>query len=102
VIVTGIISTIGMLPAGALLMRPRGLARALWYGGLYAALLVSILWLVVVGLQRWYGAGSVGPFIFYVGLSSLMLGFAGTLILAAVAARLRGYRLVWGRGADVQ
>jgi hypothetical protein len=90
------ISTIAMLPAGPLLMRPRLLQRALFYGGLYAALLVSILW-GAVGVLYLYASAYLAPFFLYVWLSALMLAFAATLILAAVAARAHGYRLVWGR-----
>lgn len=90
------ISTIAMLPAGVLLMRRRPLKRALVYSGLYAALLVGTLW-VVVAILRWRAPSVLAPWFVYVGLSSLMLSFASTLVLAAVAARAKGYQLVWGR-----
>jgi len=95
--VAGGISTIAMLPAGAILLRPRQLTRALVYAGLYAAIPISILWLAVA-IARWYGTVVLPPYQIFVCLSALMLSFAGTLVLAAVAVREQGYWLAWGRG----
>jgi hypothetical protein len=94
--VTAVISTFSMLPAGALLMRPRLLNRALLYGCVYAGLFISLVW-IVAGILWVEAPQYLVPSVAYVWLSSLMLGFAGTLTLAAVAARAHGYRLVWGR-----
>ena len=90
------VSTIAVLPAGAMLLRTRRFHRGLVFAGLYAAFFVGILWLVVFTARR-LGL-SVAPLAIVVGISSLIFSFAGTVMLAALAARTRGYRLVWGRG----
>jgi hypothetical protein len=92
----GFISTIGMLPAGALLMKPRRFSRGLLYGGLYACGLIGVPW-TVVGVLYWRWPGQLPPYPVIFGLSSLMISYAATVILAAAVARAEGYRLVWGR-----
>jgi hypothetical protein len=87
--------TISLLPAGAILMRPGRFGHRLLFGGLYSGLIVGILWLFVA-VARWYG-GRLPPREVFIGLTCLMLGFAGTLMLAANAARAQGYRLIWRR-----
>jgi len=92
--VASVISTIGMLPAGAILLHGRSLRRGLIFGSLYAAGLVSLLWIIEMILAR-YPRGAGPPPQLYVGVTGLMLGYAGTLMSIAVVARLYGYRLVW-------
>ena len=95
-LIASVSSAITMLPAGALLMRMRQFDRALLFSGLYVGSLVAIQWLVI-GIVRLRAPGMLGPFAMYVGLSSLMLAFAATLMQAAFVARTLGYRLTWGR-----
>jgi hypothetical protein len=91
-----VISTISLLPAGALLLRMRLLSRGLAWSGLYAGALIALPW-VVAAIQWWYDPALLAPRPFYVGLSSLMFTFAATLVLTAVIAKGRGYRLTSGR-----
>jgi hypothetical protein len=95
-VATGVISTLAMLPAGILLFHLENFRRGLIFSVLYAASLVALLWLIV-GILWWYVPAALAPYGLYVGLSSLMLSFAATLLLAANVARAQGYRLVWGR-----
>lgn len=90
------ISTIAMLPACALLMRARPLKQSLIYSGLYASMFIAVEWMNV-GILIWRAPQFVGPYPIYVALSCLMMSFAGTLVLAALAARAEGYQLTWGR-----
>jgi hypothetical protein len=96
VTVASVISSISLLPAGALLLRMRLLSRGLAWSGLYAGALIALPW-VVAAVQWWYDPALLAPRAIYVGLSSLMFMFAATLILTAVIARDRGYRLTGGR-----
>jgi hypothetical protein len=90
-VVASVVSTIALLPAGALLMRPRLLSRALAQGGLYAGAWIALVW-VVVAILRWYGV-RLPPWELFVGLTSLMTTFAATLMLTGTIAKGRGYRL---------
>jgi hypothetical protein len=90
-----IISSIALLPAGAILLRGRPFSRRLAWGGLYAGSLIALPWVIVL-VVWWYGLAMPPPRALNVGLSSLMLAFASTLILTAAIARDRGYRLTWG------
>ena len=90
--VASVVSTISLLPAGALLLRNRPLSRSLAWSSLYALALISLIW-VAVALMYWFAPGMLAPRAVYVGLSSLMFTFAATLTLAAAIARDRGYRL---------
>lgn len=90
--VASIVSSISLLPAGALLLRIESLRRGLVWSGLYAAALISLIW-IVVAAQWWFAPQTLIPRALYVGLSSLMLTFAATLTLAATIAKSRGYRL---------
>jgi hypothetical protein len=95
-VVASAISTIALLPTAALLLRMQSFQRGMLFAGLYAASWVGLLWLVVV--VAWHrGLFPPPPLAFLVGVSCLILSFAATVILAAAAARGRGYRLVWGR-----
>jgi hypothetical protein len=95
-VVASAISTIALLPTAALLLRMPSFQRGMLFAGLYAASWVGLLWLVVV--VAWHrGLFPPPPLAFLVGVSCLILSFAATVILAAAAARGRGYRLVWGR-----
>ena len=95
-VVASVISAITLLPAGAMLLRMQPFSRGLLRSGLYAGAWIVLPWLVVAVL-RVTGAVSLPPVAVFVGLSSLMLTFAGTLILTAAIARDRGYRLTSGR-----
>jgi hypothetical protein len=92
VFVACVISSIALLPAGPLLLRPRLLSRALKWSALYAAAWIALPWIIVAAL-RLYGSVNLPPRAMFVGLSSLMFTFASTLMLTAVIARDRGYRL---------
>jgi hypothetical protein len=94
--VTSAISSITVLPAAAMLLRARRFRRGLVFAGLYASFWVGLVWLVVLTAR--HEGFSVPPLAVVVGVSSLIVSFAGTVMLAAAAARARGYRLVWGRG----
>jgi hypothetical protein len=86
-------STIAILPAAAMLLRPRPFARGLALAGMYAWAYIGMIWLVV-SIVRWYG-GPLPPYQVLVGLSLLVLSYAGTCSLAAYVARSRGYYLAW-------
>jgi hypothetical protein len=90
------ISTIAMLPAGAFLLRMRRFNVGLLFSGLYVGLFVTTLWLIVIILY-WREPRFLPPLALCVGLTSLMLSFAATLVVTASAVRAKGYRLVWGR-----
>ena len=90
-----VISSISLLPAGALLLRMRQFSRGLAWSGLYAGALIALPW-IVAAAQWWYAPATLAPRAVYVGLSSLMSMFAATLILTALIARDRGYRLTGG------
>jgi hypothetical protein len=95
VVVAGVISSIALLPAGALLLRMKDLNRGLIASGLYAAAWIALPW-IIVAVLRW-NAVNLPPRALFVGLSMLMFTFAATLVLTAVIARNRGYRLAGGR-----
>jgi hypothetical protein len=92
--IASVISTIAVLPAAAMLLRPRLFSRALALTGGYTFTLIGIHWLIV-GIVRWYG-GPLPPAVLHVGLSVLMLSYAGTCCLAAYVARQWGYCLAHG------
>jgi len=91
-----VISAISLLPAGVILLRQRPLGRGLVWSSLYAAALISLIWIALV-LQYQFALGPLAPRAIYLGLSSLMFTFAATLTLAAAIARDRGYRLAGSR-----
>jgi hypothetical protein len=95
--IASVISSIAMLPAGALVMRPRafteGLARGILYGGSY----IALLWTIIIAM-RFYGIGRLPPLAVCLGLSNFLLAFSATILLAAKIARDRGYRLTWKVG----
>ena len=91
-----VISAIALLPAGALLLRSPLFSRGLAWSALYAAAWIDLPW-VIVAILRWYGSVTLPPAAVFVGLSSLMVMFAATLMLTAAIARDRGYRLTSGR-----
>ena len=102
-VVASVISSITLLPAGAWLMRgdPVGGLRAglfrrgLAWSILYAAAWIALVWIIVA--VQWWFALPRAPRAIYVGISSFMFTFASTLILTALIARSRGYRLTGGR-----
>jgi len=89
--VASFISSIALLPAGALLLRMQPFGRGLTWSVLYASAWIALEW-ILVAILRYYGAG-LPPRPLLVALSSLMFTFAATLILTATIARGRGYRL---------
>ncbi|HZL89666.1 MAG TPA: hypothetical protein VFB96_14980 [Pirellulaceae bacterium] len=96
VFVACVISSISLLPAGALLLRSRLLSRALQWSVLYAAAWIALPW-IIVAVVRLYGSVNLPPRALFVGLSNLMFTFAATVTLTAAIARDRGYRLTGGR-----
>jgi hypothetical protein len=91
------VSTIAILPAATLLLKPRPFSRALALTGLYTFTLIGIHWLIV-GSVLWYGVVP-GPAVIHVGLTTLMLSYAGTCCLAAYVARQWGYYVAGRVGA---
>jgi hypothetical protein len=87
-----VISTIALLPAGALLMRTKDFSWGLKWSAVYAAAWIALPWILVAAV-RWYGSVILPPRAVFVGLSSLMYTFAATIVLTAAIARDRGYRL---------
>ena len=108
-----VISSLTLLPAGAWLMRPplvsssvslwervaegrvRALRRGLAWSILYAAAWIALVW--IIATVQWWFALPRAPRAIDVGISSLMFTFASTLILTALLARSRGYRLAGRR-----
>jgi len=97
--IAGFISTIALLPAGALLFKVKDFERGLKWSAIYVAAFLCLEW-GIVGILWWYAPQFLLPYQLYVGLSSLMLCFAAALIVVAWAARADGYRLVSGRNAS--
>ncbi len=87
-------SLLAILPTAAMLLRPRPFGRAIAYSLAYAAVPIILLW-GGAAIMRYYGIGRLPPWTMFVGMSCLVLCYAGTAILAAAAARNRGYLLVW-------
>jgi hypothetical protein len=113
--VASVISSITLLPAGAWLLvgqtflsatplsaKPVGQTflsatppRGLLWSILYASAWIALVWIIVA--VQWWFALPRAPRAIYVGISSLMFTFASTLILTALIARSRGYRLTGRR-----
>jgi hypothetical protein len=91
-VIASVISSIALLPAGALLMRSRDFSRGLRLSGIYALGWIALPW-VIAGIVYSYGLALLPPWHLFVGLSSLMFTFASTLVFTAALARNRGYRL---------
>ena len=91
-----VVSSIALLPAGALLLRMQPFSRGLAWSSLYAGAWIALPWIVAVAVWS-YGLAMLPPVAVFVGLSSLMLTFAATIMLTGVIARNRGYRLAGGR-----
>ncbi|HEY2412908.1 MAG TPA: hypothetical protein VGI40_11730 [Pirellulaceae bacterium] len=100
-ITASLISSISLLPAGALLLRDPLFLPGLLKGGLYAASLIALEWVFVASLW-WRYPAALGPGIIYVAISSLMFSFAATLLLTAALAHNRNYRLVSRRRSLVK
>ena len=91
------VSVIAILPTAAMLLRPRPFDRAVKYSLAYASAPIILLW-ATVAVVRYYGlTPRLPPWVIFVGMTCLILAYAGTAILAAAVARDRGYLLVWGR-----
>jgi hypothetical protein len=95
-IMASAISAMALLPAAPLLLRIQPFQRGLLFAGLYAAFWLGLLWLVVLVARR-SGLFRLPPPPILTGVTCLILSFAATVMLAAAAARTRGYRLAWGR-----
>src|SRR5262249_15230859 len=89
-------SVIAILPAAAMLLRPRPFDRAIKYSLSYASVFIFLLW-GTVAVVRIYGLGRLPPWFMLVGMSCLILADAATALLVAAVARERGYLLAWGR-----
>jgi hypothetical protein len=89
-------STITLLPASALLLRTQRFHCGILFASLYAACWLGLQWLVI-SIGRHQGLFRLPPQPVLVGVSCLIVSFATTVMLAAAAARARGYRLVWGQ-----
>jgi hypothetical protein len=89
-------SFVAILPAAAILLRPRPFARAVQYSLYLAAAPITLLW-SAVAIIRFFGLGNLPPWFAFVGLTLLILAYAGTAILAAAVARDHNYQLTWGR-----
>ena len=89
-------SLIAIVPAAAILLRPRSFERALKYGLAYAAAPIILITLTVA-IVRYYGLANLPPWQLIVGLTCLIVSYASTAILAAAVARDQGYVLAWGR-----
>jgi hypothetical protein len=92
------ISSVAMLPAGVLLLRPAQFRWALIGGSLYAGAWIGLEW-ISVAVCRALGV-QLPPWVVFVGLSILILAYAATAILTAAIAHERGYRLAIGRTRD--
>lgn len=90
--VASLVSSITLLPAGKLLLRSQDFNRGVRWSVLYAAAWIALIWLVVF-LKWWFAPQLLIPRAIYVGLSSVILTFAGTVILTAILARSRGWSL---------
>ena len=87
-------SVFAVLPTAPILLRPRPFMRAVIFSLAYAAVPIVLYWLTVA-IVRYFGLGNVPPWTICVGVSCLVLSYALTAILAAAAARNRGYMLQW-------
>jgi len=96
VAIASVISSIALLPAGALLLRMQPLSRGLKWSAIYAGAWIALPW-IIVAVVRIYGLVKLPPWQIVLGISNLMLTFAATLMLTAVIARDRGYRLTGRR-----
>jgi hypothetical protein len=94
--VAALISSIGMLPAGRLLLGIRRFRLALLASSGYAVGLIGLVWVVRELLLR-YALNSGPPLIAYGMGTGLMLGYAATLMVAGAIARGLGYRMARGR-----
>jgi hypothetical protein len=88
-----VITSITILPTAMMLLRIEPFQRGVRYSWLYALSYVVLLW-ILVAVIRWYGVGQLPPYYAFIGISLLIISFAGTVILAAKVARTLGYRLV--------
>jgi len=87
------ISTIALLPAGALLLRGP-FRRGLTLSCLYAGSFIAVEWLIIA-IVRLTGSAPLPLFAVCLGFSLVLFTFAATLILTAAIARSRGYYLTW-------
>jgi hypothetical protein len=95
-VVAAVISSITLLPAGAWLMRRQVFRRGLLWSILYASAWIALVW-TIAAATWWFAPRFLAPRAIYVGISSFMFTFSATLILTALIARSRGYRLTGGR-----
>jgi hypothetical protein len=95
--VASVVTCITILPAAIWLLRVEPFRRGVLYSCLYAGLAVALEWGAVAAIRR-LGLTVLPPYFAFVGLSLLILSFAGTVILAAHAPRALGYRLITRKG----
>jgi hypothetical protein len=90
------VSTMTLLPVSPLLMRTPRFGHGVLFACLYATFWIGLPWLIV--LVAWArGLFPPPPLAVLIGISCFILSFAATVILAAAAARSRGYRLISGQ-----
>jgi hypothetical protein len=95
-LVAAAISTITLLPASILLRPAHPLRSGIRLAYLYAAFWIGLPWLIV--FVAWHrGLFPAPPLPVLLGLATLILSFASTVVLAAATARSHGYRLLSGR-----
>lgn len=90
-VVASVVSAIAVLPAGKMLLRSQPFERGLAWSAAYFAAWLALVWIVVAILRSF--SVRLPPWQLFVGFSSLILTYAGTLMLTATIARSRGYRL---------
>jgi hypothetical protein len=95
-VATSTVSTITMVPASLLILGTKRFQYGVLGACLYTALWMSFPWVIVL-IARYRGLFASPPVAVLIGLSSLVLSFSATAILAATAARALGYRLAMGR-----
>ncbi|HEX5104670.1 MAG TPA: hypothetical protein VFV87_12705 [Pirellulaceae bacterium] len=93
------ISLIAVLPVAAWILRQRNLVMGMVLTAVYAAIAVAVTWVVMYVIERnffWVNWRDM------LGLAVTIFSFAATLAVAALAARVAGFRLATGHSAPVQ
>jgi hypothetical protein len=91
------IGALGVLPTAACVLWPRFVSHGMLWLFLYAVLIVTAVWLVVIGVC--VKQATPVPFDDVAVITILLTTFFGTLALAALAARGFGYRLILGKSS---
>jgi hypothetical protein len=87
-----VVSGLALLPAGRFLLATQRFSVGITSTVLYAACLIATMWLIVL-TTWWIDPALLAPRAVFVGISNMTVGLAGTLMLAALAVRVHGYRL---------